>query len=151
MVTYGLAPFFRSTLIDKIKSQGPKSPYVMLFDESLNKKTQGKQLDIMVRFWDNEANKVVSRYWTSDFLGHATSDDLFQSIKSNIRPLPLCDMLQMSMDGPNVNWKLHALMQDFLKDEHNVSLINIGSCGLHIIHGAFNTGSMQQVGESMIV
>lgn len=41
------------------------------------------------------------------------------------------------MDGPNVNWKFLRL---FKEQEKISQLIEIGSCGLHIIHGALQTG-----------
>ena len=45
------------------------------------------------------------------------------------------------MDGPNVNWKFVDMLSKQLLDEGNSSFLNIGSCGLHIIHGAFKHGS----------
>lgn len=53
-------------------------------------------------------------------------------------------LLQLSMDGPSVNWKFHKSVQDALyaqQDCQNISLINIGSCGLHIIHNACKAGT----------
>jgi hypothetical protein len=47
------------------------------------------------------------------------------------------------MDGPNVN---HKFYREYVSDrETNLpnapELLNLGSCGLHIIHGAFKTGA----------
>ena len=50
-------------------------------------------------------------------------------------------MFQVLMDGPVVNLKfLKKLQKDRLENEQH-ELINIGSCGLHTIHGAFKTGA----------
>lgn len=49
--------------------------------------------------------------------------------------------LKVSMDGPNVNWKFVDMFSHQLIDEYSISFLNIGSCGLHIIHGAFKHGS----------
>ena len=41
------------------------------------------------------------------------------------------------MCGPSINWKFY---DELVKQRHEMvlhQLINIGSCGLHIIHGAF--------------
>ena len=46
-------------------------------------------------------------------------------------------ILQLSMDGPNVNWKTFDLLQAEVETETGRSLLNIGSCGLHIMHNAF--------------
>ena len=45
------------------------------------------------------------------------------------------------MDGPNVNWKFVDMFSKQLLDENSTTFLNIGSCGLHIIHGAFKHGS----------
>lgn len=57
--------------------------------------------------------------------------------------LNLAYMLQISMDGPSTNWKfLDLLEHDREESDPNIpSLINIGSCGLHIVHRAFKHGA----------
>lgn len=54
------------------------------------------------------------------------------------------------MDGPNVNHKfLEMLMQDRRKkDPDQPQLLQLGSCSLHIVHGAFSTG-MQKTGWNL--
>lgn len=48
-------------------------------------------------------------------------------------------LLQVSMDGPNVNFKFHRLLKEFLKDSLNEERVlpDIGSCGLHTLNNAF--------------
>lgn len=41
------------------------------------------------------------------------------------------------MDGPNVNWKFISLLENYVDQTHDSKFLNIGSCGLHIVHGAF--------------
>ena len=49
-------------------------------------------------------------------------------------------MLQISMDGPNVNWKLYdSIAEKRSENDDYPGLIDIGSCNLHIVHGAFRT------------
>ena len=45
------------------------------------------------------------------------------------------------MDGPTVNLKFYSeIVQD--RQENMVhSLVDIGSCSLHIVHGSFKTGA----------
>ena len=50
-------------------------------------------------------------------------------------------MAQISMDGPNFNWKLY----DNIVEERNwnddyPALIDIGSCSLHVVYGAIRSG-----------
>ena len=56
--------------------------------------------------------------------------------------LPIREIIQISMDGPNVNWKFYNLVKEKLSEEFDdTKLINIGSCGLHIIHNSFKSGA----------
>ncbi|KAG1682213.1 hypothetical protein GQR58_011218 [Nymphon striatum] len=133
---YGLAEFFKKLLNESIKGQ-----FVVLFDESLNKKMQEKQMDVHVRYID-EANEVKTRYFGSTFLGHGTANDLMDHFTKSVLEsgLPVKNMIQVSMDGPNVNWKFYGNLKKKLNDEYGTSLINIGSCGLHIVHNSFKRG-----------
>jgi hypothetical protein len=133
-VVFGLAPFFKSLLEKKIKGK----PYVLMFDESPNKKMQSKQLDILIRFWDGD--NVRSRYYDSTFLGHGTAQDLMEHLSPAIQNLGVSNLVQLSMDGPNVNWALWEKVQRSLHDEAGRNLVNIGSCGLHILHNSFRAG-----------
>ena len=85
-------------------------------------------MDILVKFWDNTTNTAKIRFWKTTYLGHATAD------------LDISKMVQLSMDGPNVNWKFAECL---FRDRNEIGLpdlINFGSCSLHIINGAFQTG-----------
>ena len=76
VIRFGLAPFFKKELVDRINKAGP---FVIMFDESLNKSNKKNQLDVHVRFW--EGVRVQSRYFGSQFLGHGRADDLLHQIK----------------------------------------------------------------------
>lgn len=49
-------------------------------------------------------------------------------------------LLQLSMDGPSVNWKVYNQLNSELKDNFNAGLLHVGSCGLHTVHNAFKSG-----------
>lgn len=66
LCVFGIAEHIKLELRRAIKDNG--LPYVILFDESLNKKSQLKQMDIHIRYWEN--NKVCTRYLDSKFLGN---------------------------------------------------------------------------------
>jgi len=136
LARFGLAPHFQQLMIKSLKESGA---FVVLFDESLNNVTQSKQLDVHIRTWRN--GKVATRFLTSEFMGHATAVDLQESLRSALVGLDLSQIVQISMDGPNVNWKMCEDFQVTTKRECSVSFLNIGSCGLHIIHGAFKDGA----------
>ena len=96
--TFGISPYFQSLLLSKVKSA---DDYVLLFDESRYSNLQSKQLDIHIRFW--EGSQVSSRFYTSEFLGHADADCLHEKLLDCCTAIGKPGLLQMSMDGPNVN------------------------------------------------
>ena len=50
------------------------------------------------------------------------------------------------MDGPNINWKmLDLIVEDRNSNETYPNLLDVGSCSLHVVNGAFRTG-MKQTG-----
>ena len=51
-------------------------------------------------------------------------------------------MLQLSMDGPNVNWDVLHHQDQYRKEKEFPDIIIIGGCGLHILHGALKDGSV---------
>lgn len=137
MAVFGIAEHFKENMLKQIKGH-----FSVLFDESLNKKAQTKQMDIHVRFWDNEAKQVRTRYLTSQFLGHATAADMVNHFTEAVvnSELDMNHLVQIGMDGPNVNWKFHELMSTQLKNDFNNTILNIGSCGLHVLHNSFKAG-----------
>ena len=133
---FGLAPHFSSLLKSRLSKD---SEYVLLFDESMNSKTKNKQLDMHVRLRHHD--HVHTRYLTSQFIGHAAANDLLEHFNSSTSDLRRSGLLQVSMDGPSVNWSFYDKLGKEMKDECDMGLLNIGSCGLHVIHGAFQTGA----------
>lgn len=138
LIRFGLAPFFEKRLLDKLSQPG--TVYTVSFDESLNRHLQEEQMDLLLRFWDKELNRVVTRYFTSEFLGHTRSDDLLKHFRSALQRLNEASILQIAMDGPATNWKfLDQLVKE--REESAPLLLNLGCCGLHVVHGAFKSGA----------
>ncbi|XP_062374792.1 uncharacterized protein LOC134062699 [Sardina pilchardus] len=134
IIRFGVAEFVKKDFISKVSG-----PFVMMFDESLNHATKRKQLDLHIRYWYD--GQVQSRYLGSQFLGHATANDLLKEIKECVGHLDLSKLISISMDGPNVNFKFFELFQAEYADLYAGSqLISVGSCGLHTVHNAFKTG-----------
>ena len=72
--------------------------------------------------------------------GHATATDMMEKVDHVFDQLRTDNLVQISMDGPSVNWKFHRLFNERIHNEHGVSLVNVGSCGLHTVHNSFQTG-----------
>ena len=135
LATFGIAPYFESLLKKKVKDG---RDYVLLFDESLNQELQSKQMDVYVRLWIEE--QVETRFLTSFFLGHSSAKDICEQLDPLICELGYRKIVQLSMDGPNVNWAVFNLLQEEIERQTSCRMLRTGSCGLHILHNAFRAG-----------
>ena len=138
MTNWGIAPYVK----EQLKNSIDKAEYVLIsFDESLNHITQSCQMDLLLRYWDNHDQQVKARYWDSKFLGHTTNKDLLIEFNKSVDIIDLSKIIQVSMDGPSVNLKF---MQELIKHREELEIeekmIDIGTCGLHVVHGAFKCG-----------
>ena len=98
---------------------------MLLLDESLNHELQKKQMDFHVRRWNRD--KVETRYYDSQFLGHASAEDMLEKFHSCKENLSFGNLI-------------HKLVEDEVKNDYSSHLLNTDSCGIHIVHGAFNDG-----------
>ena len=123
---YGIAPWVNGRLKNEIAS----SPFFsVLFDESLNKKMQKNQMDVQIRFWSDVLNKSVTRHWGSQFQYNTDAVTLKENLLKLLYSLPVEKQTQLSMDGPQINWKILNLFSVFRDEEEYPQLENIGSCG----------------------
>ncbi|XP_063740389.1 uncharacterized protein LOC134883765 [Eleginops maclovinus] len=136
LTKFGLVPFISKELTEQVNQA---VGFVPMLDESLNKSTKTKQLDIHLRYWDGD--RVRSRYFGSQFMGHAKAVDLLSNFKECLRDLDLRRMVSLSMDGPNVNWRfLEMLQTEHAEHFGGAQLVVVGSCGLHTLHNAVKCG-----------
>ncbi|GBM52222.1 hypothetical protein AVEN_31041-1 [Araneus ventricosus] len=100
-ISHGLEPYFLAKISKSIQSC---SFFTLLFDETLNKSNK-KQLDIDVRFWNCELNAIQQSYVGSEMLFHATASDIDSAIMTCMKKANLCikKLLMLGSDGPNVN------------------------------------------------
>ena len=137
-VTHGLAPYFKSVLVSTLDKS---DVHVYSLDEVLNDVTQTCEMDFYVRFWESVSNRVETRYFGSSFLGHTTHQDLCSLFIDVTKDLNSTRLYQISVDGPSVK-----VYNEFIKKqrgEWHHQLIDMGSCNLHIIHGALHTGEIK--------
>ena len=80
------------------------------------------QMDLTVNFCDNVANKMCTRYLDYAFIGHARHQDLYQHFISAMSSLDLRELLQVFMDGPNVNWDFLSELQSY-RTENGISTL----------------------------
>ena len=73
-------------------------------------------------------------------MGHTTHEDLVKHFSAVLELLDMKHMCHISVDGPSVNLKFYVF-KDTCLDGILHSLLDIGVCSLHVIHGAFRTGA----------
>ena len=135
-MNYGIAPHFKNILTKTIT----ESPfYNLLFDESLSAVIQSCQMDVGICYWDDVKNLVQTRYFDSKFLQRPTAVMLFEKIKESLTELDESRLIQLSVDGPSVNWNVLEKVDDYLMNKDLPETIHIGSCSQHILHEACQT------------
>ena len=144
-VVFGIAPYFKEPLVKDIKS----SPFYSLsFDEILNNKLQEEQMDISIWFWDDIAGKALARYFDSSFFKRPNADNILEELLKVMANLPTKSLSNLSQDGPNTNWSVHEKLWNIWSHEEVPQLFEVGSCGLHVIHGTFQSGLKLLGGKS---
>ena len=86
-------------------------------------------------------NFGVSRYFSSPFLSHATTEDLKTNFENTVATFLLTKLLQIPTEGSYVNEKFYSQFSEYHDDDDNTELIDIGFCWFHLVHGAFQTGN----------
>ena len=140
MVIYGLFPAFKR----KLKTMINTSSWISVsFDESHNVHQQKCQMDVNVRYWNDKTNCAETSYFNSKFLLRPNATNLTNAVLESIDGLDQSKFLHLSMDGPTTNWNVLQMVDDHLVESGYRKTINIGSCSLHIVHGAFQTGAIK--------
>ena len=137
VIKHGISPFVKDLYIQDFKG----TPFVFKFDETTTIQTK-KQYDGYVQYWSTEQNLVTSVYCGSIFVGHCLAKDLLHHFAKFGEDMKWESdlLLQVGMDGPNVNLKFERDLSTQISDQYGVSYINLGSCGLHQTHNAFRKG-----------
>ena len=97
-------------------------------------------MDVILRYFNEKKNQADVRNFDSKFLGHPNAKNILASLNQSIEKLCPNKLIQLAMDGPATNWALFDLLCTQRELEENLTLMNVGRCGLHVIHGAFKTG-----------
>ncbi|KAJ8944552.1 hypothetical protein NQ314_009458 [Rhamnusium bicolor] len=101
LITFVLALYFNEELEETILKC---DNYVACFDESLNRVAQCGQMDLVVHYyWHKEKNIIETRYLKSVFMNGSTAEDILHSFEEGLKHLKKSKLIQVSMDGPNVN------------------------------------------------
>ena len=94
-------------------------------------------MDLRVRYWDSSTNNVTTQYYNSQFLGEAACKDLLEKFKQCMCRIDQDKLLQLSMDGSNVNTSFLSMLSKERREEEFSDLVSIITCGLHTVHNLF--------------
>ena len=81
-------------------------------------------------------------YLTSEFLQGAKADQLVNKFNSAVETLDQSKLIQIFSDGPSENLKFLSIIHEQRDKGDHLPLIDIGTCGLHAIHGSLKNGSI---------
>ena len=117
LVQFGLAPYYRAQIFSLLLPEaGFPQKFVSCFDGAFNRISKRKQMDFQVIFFDSNKQEVVRSFIGSHFMGHASAEDTFASLKEIHKYLDLVhNLVQVSVDGPNVYWKTVEIIEDHRK------------------------------------
>jgi len=109
-----------------------------------SKRKRNHEVSVLNRLWSHrlvEICKQQNYYSNSKFIGHVRETGLYDYAHENVeKTLPYKHIVQLSIDGPNFNWKFS---QQVWKNERNELLgrsVKVGSCGFHKLHNVFKDG-----------
>ena len=114
--------------------------HVISYDECFNSVLHFGQKDFAIRFWSSSKKLVENHYLTSEFLQGAKAEQLVEKDHNAASMLDQSKLVQISSVGPNVNLKFLQIIKDHQEELDHLLLIDIGTYGLHAVHGSFKTG-----------
>jgi len=128
--------------------------YSLHFDETTNS-ADFKELQVSIQYWSEHEEKIVFKHLETFFIGKATGDILADNLLNVLKnaDLTLTKLLMLARDGPNVNKKVQSIINVVVQKKRGTSLLDIGSCNLHIVHNAFRKGLetfLADVGDMVI-
>ena len=71
-----------------------------------------------------------------------TADNLMDHFTKSVLEsgLQAKNIIQVSTDGPSVNWKFYGELKKKVNTDYGTTLVNNRSCGVHIVHNSFKRG-----------
>ena len=72
-------------------------------------------------------------------MDHSTAEDMNNFLEASSE-IKLCNLVQVSMDGQNINCSFLEQPSSDLHDEYGTTMLFLGSCGLHVINDSLTTG-----------
>ena len=82
---------------------------------------------------------VQDAYFDSISMWKELADVQFAAMVKSLEAanLNIANMCSVSRDNPNINKKLLSLVDQYIKDQHYIKLLDVGACALHSTHTSF--------------
>ena len=77
-----------------------------------------------------------TRYPGSEFMGRSTAEGILQTFLAGISKLDHSKIFQVASDGLNGNLLFLKNLAESREEKELLPLLDIGRCGLHIIHNS---------------
>ena len=147
VVNFSLGPYYKDKVMKTLVPENAVCPkFVSCFVESVNNVSTKKQLDVHIILFDENARQIKINYIGSEYIGPEDAETVVKAFKSVHGKLDYVhNLAHISMTGPNVNWKIVEMLKQYHKEEDPLSsmLLEFGSCGLHVLHGAYQTAQFK--------
>ena len=136
-VQFWIAPYIKSLLMSDMAHE----QFCFHFDETTTSQVK-KQYDGYITYFSKKCHLVTCSYAGSLFVGHCPASALVEHFHHFIEDLNLDleNLMNLGMDGPNVNLKFSRDLQQELEENNKTSFMDTGGCTLHTVHNAFGKG-----------
>ena len=86
-------------------------------------------MDLLIPYWDNDTDRVCTRYMGSEFMGCSTIDDVLETFQNRISEVDESQVMQVSSDGPNLNLAFLKKYASVQEEKELGPLIDLGTFG----------------------
>ena len=119
IINHGLGPYYKDLIAKSLSDSFAPAPcFVSCFDGAFNRVSNTKPFDLHLIYFDEGKFQASRVYLDSQFMGHGSATDLIQTFKDVHHNLNYVkNLLQMLMDGLNVNWKMLKLVKEDRKSQ----------------------------------
>ena len=97
--------------------------------------------DRLILYWDNDTDRVCTRYMGSEFMGRSTADDVLETFQNGISEVDESKVMQVSSNGPKFNLAFLKKYASVREEKELAPLKDLGTCGLHALHGSIKAGA----------
>ena len=115
------SPLFRGNLAQR--NLKIANLFYTSFDKSVNHKWQEEQMNVLIRFWDENLSEVQTYYLNSKLLNWQNAGNMLYELLEATDTLPQKSMIMLSMDGPNTIWTFYEALKSHCTEKEFPKLL----------------------------